>query len=95
MLLTVDKKALGIIGTIAAARVVQPEGDQITIISAEGTVMRTKTETISQYNRVARGVSIMQMREDDVVVAIARFSAEDIAAAEQENPEAETKEDGS
>ena len=90
--LTVDKKALGIIGTIAAARVVMPEGDQITVISAEGTVMRTKTETISQYNRVARGVSIMQMREDDVVVAIARFSQQDIAAAELENPEETPKE---
>jgi len=90
--LTVDKKALGIIGTIAAARVVKPEGDQITVISAEGTVMRTKTETISQYNRVARGVSIMQMREDDVVVAIARFSEQDIESAELENPEAAPKE---
>ncbi len=90
--LTVDKKALGIIGTIAAARVVMPESDQITVISAEGTVMRTKTETISQYNRVARGVSIMQMREDDVVVAIARFSQQDIAAAELENPEETPKE---
>jgi DNA gyrase subunit A len=75
--LTVDKKALGAIGSIAAARIVQPEGDMITIITAEGTVIRTKAETISQYNRVARGVSIMQMREDDVVVAIARFSAQD------------------
>ena len=90
--LTVDKKALNIIGTIAAARVVQPKGDQITVISAEGTVMRTKAETISQYNRVARGVSIMQMREDDVVVAIARFAEKDLEgdepgeAVEEEKP---------
>ena len=93
--LTVDKKALGIIGTIAAARVVKPEGDQITVISAEGTVMRTKAETISRYNRVARGVSIMQMREDDAVVAIARFSEEDIENAELESPESEQKDSSS
>jgi len=82
--LTVDKKALPNIGKITAARVIQPEGDQITIISAEGTVMRTGAETISQYHRVARGVSIMQMREDDVVVAIARFAAKDIESDEND-----------
>ena len=85
--LTVDKKALGVIGNIAAARVVQPKGDLITVISAEGTVMRTKAETISQYNRVARGVSIMQMREDDVVVAIARFAEQDMDASDIEQAE--------
>ena len=82
--LTVDKKALPIIGDIAAARVVQPKGDLITVITAEGTVMRTKAETISQYNRVARGVAIMQMREDDAVVAIARFSDQDLEITEEE-----------
>jgi len=82
--LTVDKKALPTIGEIAAARVVLPEQDQITVISAEGTVMRTKAESISQYNRVARGVSIMQMREDDVVVSIARFADQDLETIEDE-----------
>ena len=76
--LTVDKKALPKIGEIAAARVVQPKEDHITVISAEGTVMRTEAKTISQYNRVARGVSIMQMREDDIVVAIARFTDQEM-----------------
>ena len=82
--LTVDKKALPTIGDIAAARVVQPKGDLITVITAEGTVMRTKAETISQYNRVARGVAIMQMREDDAVVAVARFSDQDLEITEEE-----------
>ena len=80
--LTTDKKALKTIGDVAAARVVQPKGDQITVITAEGTVMRTITETISQYNRAARGVSIMQMREEDAVVAIARFTDEDLDGEE-------------
>jgi DNA gyrase subunit A len=80
--LTTDKKALATIGDIAAARVVQPKVDQITVITAEGTVMRTRAESISQYNRVARGVSIMQMREDDVVVAIARFDDQELDGEE-------------
>ncbi|MCJ7716505.1 MAG: DNA gyrase subunit A [Anaerolineales bacterium] len=83
--LTVDKKALPTIGKIAAARVVLPERDQITVISSEGTVMRTKVETISQYNRVARGVTIMQMREGDVVVSIARFADQDLETTEDED----------
>ncbi len=82
--LTVDKKALGKIGQIAAARVVQAKKDQITVISAEGTVMRTRAETISQYNRVAQGVMVMQMREDDVVVAIARFAEQDLEITPEE-----------
>ncbi|MCJ7733272.1 MAG: DNA gyrase subunit A [Anaerolineales bacterium] len=81
--LTVDKQALVTIGSIAAARVVQPNDDQITVITAEGTIMRTKADTISQYNRVARGVSIMQMREGDEVVAIARFTDQEMENEEE------------
>ncbi len=76
--LTIDKKSLNKIGPIAAARVIQPKKDQITVISAEGTVMRTRAEAISQYNRVAQGVMVMQMREDDVVVSIARFADQEL-----------------
>ncbi len=47
--------------------------------------MRTKADTISQYNRVARGVSIMQMRDEDVVVAIARFDELDMDPDEPED----------
>jgi DNA gyrase subunit A len=76
--LTIDKKSLKKIGHIAAARVIQPKKDQITVISAEGTVMRTRAEAISQYNRVAQGVMVMQMREDDEVVSIARFADQEL-----------------
>jgi DNA gyrase subunit A len=91
--LTVDKKALSKIGEIAAARVVQPKEDQITVITAEGTVMRTEAKTISQYNRVARGVSIMQMREDDLVVAIARFPDQEMEPEEEKEEKEGNKEE--
>jgi DNA gyrase subunit A len=84
--LTVDKNALKKIGHIAAARVVQAKGDLITVISAEGTVMRTQAETISQYNRVAQGVSVMQMREDDIVVSIARFADQELEIQPEDPP---------
>jgi len=46
--------------------------------------MRTKAESISRYNRVARGVTIMQLREEDVVVSIARFAEQDLETIEEE-----------
>lgn len=76
--LTVDKNALSKIGNLTSARVVQPAEDSITIISANGTVMRTQAENISQYSRVARGVHIMQMREGDQVASMARFQSSDL-----------------
>jgi len=72
--LTIDKKALNKIGAIAAARVIESDLDLLTIISAEGTVMRTEAGDISRYNRSARGVLIMQMREGDQVASMARFT---------------------
>ena len=81
--LTLDRKAIPSIGKIAAARVVQAASDQITIISAEGTVMRTNASSISRYNRVARGVSIMQMREGDQVASMARFNREEDGEEEE------------
>jgi DNA gyrase subunit A len=71
--LTTDKKAISRIGRLATARLVDPERDSITIISTNGTVMRTQAKNISQYNRVARGVHIMQMREGDSVASMASF----------------------
>lgn len=72
--LNVDKAALSEIGHVADALVVQPAKDFVTIISTDGTVMRTEVKNISQYNRVARGVHIMQLREDDQVASMARFT---------------------
>jgi DNA gyrase subunit A len=79
--LTIDKKALGVVGLIVAARVVQPKEDLITLISAQGIVLRTKAESISQYSRATRGVQVMSMEEGDSVASIARFAAADLRKA--------------
>ena len=83
--LTIDKKAIPTIGKVAAARVIPSEQDLVTIISSEGTVMRTTAKNISRYNRAARGVHIMQMREGDHVASIARFEATELN--EEKDPE--------
>jgi len=80
--LTLDKKALPEIGLVACARVVNADRDLVTIISREGTVMRTWAKNISQYSRVAKGVHIMQMREGDHVASMALFADEEL---EEEN----------
>ncbi|OQY28931.1 MAG: DNA gyrase subunit A [Anaerolineaceae bacterium 4572_5.1] len=76
--LTVDKNAFSKIGPLAVARIVQPETDTITIISTAGTIMRTSVKDIAQYGRVARGVTIMQLREEDQVASMARFTVSEL-----------------
>jgi DNA gyrase subunit A len=69
---TIDKKAIPIVGKIAAARVVQPE-DHLTLMSAIGVVIRTKVAEISTGSRATRGVRLMNLARDDVVAAVARL----------------------
>jgi DNA gyrase subunit A len=75
--LTIDKQAFRKIGVIAAARVVQ-EADDLTLISANGVVLRTKVKDISQSGRVTRGVTIMNMQAGDSVASLARIADADL-----------------
>ena len=82
--LTLDKKAQNEIGQVACARVVDANRDLVTIISREGTVMRTRAKNITQYSRVAKGVHIMQMREGDLVASMALLSEKDLEEDDNE-----------
>jgi DNA gyrase subunit A len=85
--LTVDKNAIPQIGKIAAARVVQPEEDFITLISCNGIVMRTLANSIAQLGRATKGVRVMDLDDGDSVAALARISTADlrrVGAAEDE-----------
>jgi DNA gyrase subunit A len=74
---TINKRALGKIGKIAAARVVQEE-DDLTIMSSGGVILRTKVKNISQTGRATRGVVLMNLHESDTVASIARVSEADL-----------------
>jgi len=76
-ILTLDKNAIPQIGEIAVVRVVQAL-DLITLISANGIVMRTEADTIAQFGRATRGVRVMDMQAGDSVAALARISAADL-----------------
>jgi DNA gyrase subunit A len=75
--LTIDKKALNIVGKIAAARVVQLN-DDLTIMSTGGVALRTKVKNISQTGRATRGVLLMNLREGDSVASVAHFADADL-----------------
>ncbi len=57
-------------GQLAGALVVREHEDLI-FISREGMVQRTAVEGINRYGRGAQGVKVMNIREDDVVSAVA------------------------
>jgi DNA gyrase subunit A len=74
---TIDQKALSKIGPVVAARVVQ-EADDLTIMSANGVVLRTKVRDISQTSRATRGVLIINLGAGDCVASIARVANSDL-----------------
>jgi DNA gyrase subunit A len=74
---TITKKAFNSIGTVAAARVVQ-EADDLTIISINAVVLRTKVKQIKRAGRATRGVRLIGLQEGDSVASIARIAAADL-----------------
>jgi len=70
---TLDKKAISVVGEIAAARVVQQD-DELTIISAGGVVLRTTVKNIRVAGRSTRGVRLMGVQDGDRVVSLARLN---------------------
>jgi DNA gyrase subunit A len=77
---TIDKKALSIVGTITSARVVQ-QADHLTLISANGVVIRLKIKDVKRAGRATRGVHLMRLHKGDSVAAVARIAAEDLKRA--------------
>jgi DNA gyrase subunit A len=60
-----DKK-----GALAGALIVR-EHDELVFISQNGMVQRTAVRGISLYGRASQGVNVMNLRDDDVVSAVA------------------------
>ncbi len=62
-------------GIIAAARLVCP-GDEVTIISAKGMVLRAPVSDVSQMGRATRGDKVMELKAGDEVSSVAVVSGE-------------------
>jgi DNA gyrase subunit A len=86
---TIARDAADKIGTITSARVVQ-EADDLTIITANGMVLRTKVKDVKQAGRATRGVHLMDIKAGDRVASIARIAAAELkrvgATTEPEAP---------
>jgi DNA gyrase subunit A len=62
-------------GEVAAVQQVTELDEELLLISANGQVVRTDTNTINRYSSQARGVIVMRLNGDDKVVGIAAFRA--------------------
>ncbi len=86
-------------GALAAALIVR-EHDELVFISQNGMVQRTAVRGISLYGRASQGVNVMNLRDDDVVSAVALVmegQAETAAKVEEEaepTPQLEASADG-
>jgi len=83
---TINREVLDKIGVIAAARVVQ-QADDLTIISSNGLVLRTKVRNISQAGRPARGIRLIELQNGDSVASLARIAAADLRTVGASNEE--------
>ncbi len=63
-------------GLIVGIKVVS-ESDELMVITAEGVIIRTKVQDISETGRDTQGVKIMKPDENDRIVALARVIGED------------------
>ncbi len=70
---TTNMKMVNIIGKIASARVVM-KGDQITLMSNNGIMLRVNVDDIRKSSRTAKGVRIMNLDKGDSVASMGRIS---------------------
>ena len=70
---TINLESLKTIGKIACARVVE-KGDQLTLISNNGIMLRVDADAIKKAGRATRGVRIMNMDKGDSIATVGRIS---------------------
>ena len=90
---TIDQKAFDEIGKIAAARVVRND-DELTIITANGVVLRLKVKDVKQSGRATKGVHLIKPQEGDYVASVARISSEELKRGAQLNGNGDESADG-
>jgi DNA gyrase subunit A len=83
--LTLSKTGLSVTGTIVDARVVS-EDNEITLISAEGMVLRARVKQIPTMGRATRGATVMRMKAGDSVVSLALLAPKKKKTAMQTSP---------
>ena len=84
-MMTINRNSLATTGPIVAAHVVEEE-DEITLISAEGMLLRTLVRQIPRLSRVTRGATVMRMRPGDSIAGVALLTSEKTSTAQPARP---------
>ena len=58
-------------------------GDDLTLITTGGVIIRTNVDKISRQGRATRGVRIMNLDEGDIAATVARIEARLFEAPEE------------
>ena len=70
-------------GPVVGLKVVEPDED-LMIITASGTVIRTSISGISIMGRITQGVKLIHIREDDEVATVARVAKNEDSSSDEE-----------
>ena len=70
-------------GYLVGVKVVR-DNHEIMLQSRDGVVIRVRADGISRHGRATQGVKVMNMREGDVVSAIARMVVSESGATDEE-----------
>jgi len=70
-------------GYLVGVRVVR-DTHEIVLQSREGVVIRMRADGIQRYGRATQGVRVMNMREGDVVSAVARMVVSESGTTDEE-----------
>jgi DNA gyrase subunit A len=63
------------------------EGDDLMLISDQGTLVRTRTDEVSILSRNTQGVRVIRLKEDEHLVGVQRVDEEDEALPLDEDGE--------
>ena len=60
------------------------DGDELMLISDQGTLVRTRTDEVSVLSRNTQGVTLMRLAEDEQLIGMARVAASDEEEGDEE-----------
>jgi DNA gyrase subunit A len=62
------------------------DGDEMMLISNQGTAVRTRVEEVSVQGRNTQGVRVIRTREGEALVSVSRIAEDDVETADDAGP---------
>ena len=62
------------------------DGDEMMLISSQGTAVRTRVEEVSVQGRNTQGVRVIRTRECEALVSVSRIAEDDVEATDVQAP---------